>query len=224
MKKILRIINYLKSPVRFFFFVIFEKIRKGNGSRLFSLNIYRSFAKTINARKYKKQLRYRDVIFPNFLSQMSEKHDFENQSDHQFLYENGYYIDSSQKVKKLERLLVECEKLFIKNGKKDVDIMPYPVASLDVLQKNEIIMDFIFSEEIMYNVSRYLDGFPTLVSVDLLRSDPRKNTQEKRFKGSQNWHLDNVTRPFLRVFVYVNDVDNTAGPFSIVSKKLTQRI
>lgn len=213
-----------KNYVELFLYVLFERF-KFSGVRILSLRSYRVIAKFYNLFKNRKAIDYRKKNYQSFLTALKNDNSQAAWQRNKQLKDDGWSLDTTQNFKYLDQLILECEKLFDSiPPKKDVMVMPYPILNREEIYQNKAMLNFCFSDEILYIVSNYLGGVPTLLSIDLLRSDPRDNTFEENYLGSQNWHLDNVTRPFMRIFVYMNDVDEETGPFTIITKKLTKLI
>jgi hypothetical protein len=196
-----------------------------SGVRILSLRSYRIVAKFYNLFKNRKAIDYRKKNYQSFLTALKNDDSQAAWERNKQLKDDGWSLDTTENFKYLEQLILECEKLFDSiEPKNDVMVMPYPILNKKEIYRNKAMLDFCFSDEILYIASNYLGGVPTLLSIDLLRSDPRDNTFEEKYLGSQNWHLDNVTRPFMRIFVYMNDVNEETGPFTIITKKLTKFI
>lgn len=205
-------------------YFLFERL-KFSGVRIMSLRSYRVIAKFYNSLKNRKAIKYRKQNYQSFLTVLKNDNSEAAWQRNKQLKDDGWSLDTTRNFKYLDQLIAECEKLFDSiEPNNDVMVMPYPILDRKEIYQNQAMIDFCFSDEILYIVSNYLGGVPTLLSIDLLRSDPRDNTFEENYLGSQNWHLDNVTRPFIRVFVYINDVDEETGPFAIITKKLTKFI
>jgi len=213
-----------KNYLELFLYVVFERF-KFSGVRILSLSSYRVTAKFYNFLKHNKPIAYRKKIYQSFLATLKNDDSETAWQRNKQLKDDGWSIDTTGNFKELESLILECERLFASiEPKNDVVGLPYPILSQEEVFRNKIIHDFCFTDEMLYIVSKYLGGVPTLLSMSLLRSVPRDETFREECTGAQYWHLDNVTRPFVRVFIFLNDVDEESGPFTVISKKLTKFI
>ena len=64
-------------------------------------------------------------------------------------------------------------------------------------------------------ISKYLDDLPLLTELKLLYSPSSKS---KDFKGSQLFHSDFDDNKLVKIFVFIDDVDNDMGPLEIIEK------
>lgn len=85
----------------------------------------------------------------------------------------------------------------------------YPQLDLD-----DVFVRLALSEEFMNCVSGYLQMWPKLYYYTLGETRPVKDGEAPR--QSQRWHRDPEDRQMCKVFVYLTDVDQTAGPFRYV--------
>lgn len=87
------------------------------------------------------------------------------------------------------------------------------VVELDV---SNPFFDFYLNDKVIFLVSSYLGYVPQLNYLTVEKTIPiEKNTESSH---SQNWHRDPEERRTVKVFIYVNDVDDTNGPFVYVKK------
>ena len=82
-------------------------------------------------------------------------------------------------------------------------------------------IQFAFSEHVLPKAVAYFKGKPRLLHVALNLSLPMTNN---KLIESQLWHVDFDDSKLLRVVLYLSDVDESAGPFTLVSKLTSRRI
>jgi len=89
----------------------------------------------------------------------------------------------------------------------------YPELHLD-----DLFVRFSLSHEIMECVSGYLGMWPKLYYYTLGITSPVASGEAPR--QSQRWHRDPEDRNMCKVFVYLTDVDASAGPFTYVRRSV----
>jgi hypothetical protein len=97
-------------------------------------------------------------------------------------------------------------------------LMPLTESSSELLQR-EGISKFVFSPELISLACRYFGTMPILSDVQLLWT-PANDTLLK----SQKYHLDAEDYKQLKVFLHVEAVDESSGPFTVISAEATRRI
>jgi hypothetical protein len=75
-------------------------------------------------------------------------------------------------------------------------------------------MRFALDERLLNSVAAYLGKAPFLESIELLYSRPSTQALE----SSQLWHEDMTEKALLKLFVYVTDVDERCGPFTLIPR------
>ena len=79
------------------------------------------------------------------------------------------------------------------------------------------VFDFVFSDQVLSTATWYLNGRPKLTNCNLIFSRPSDEKTEAQ--TSQLWHLDSDDFRMLRVFLYLSEVEEDAGPFTFVPKE-----
>ena len=75
-------------------------------------------------------------------------------------------------------------------------------------------MRFALDERVLNSVAAYLGKAPFLESIELLYSRPSTQALE----SSQLWHEDMTEESLVKLFVYVTDVDDRCGPFTLIPR------
>jgi len=82
------------------------------------------------------------------------------------------------------------------------------------VDRDNPFFDFYLSDEILYLCSEYLNYLPQLNYLAVEKTVPALDLNSPQH--SQNWHRDPEEKRTMKVFVYVNDVDESNGPFTYV--------
>ena len=84
------------------------------------------------------------------------------------------------------------------------------------LNKPSEFKNFLISKEILNIVQSYLNT--TLISINALFfiSNPLEISDEIKYQNAQFFHWDNDFRKFVKLYIYLNDVDESSGPHVFV--------
>lgn len=82
------------------------------------------------------------------------------------------------------------------------------------VDRNNPFFKFYLSDEILYLCSEYLNYLPQLNYLAVEKTVPALDLNSPQH--SQNWHRDPEEKRTMKVFIYVNDVDESNGPFTYV--------
>jgi len=86
------------------------------------------------------------------------------------------------------------------------------------LWKDDELVNFATREEILAPIGKYLGTAPTLHALSMWRSKP-----DDRF-GGPFFHLDSLDTKCIRLFIYLSDVDDEAGPVAYIPKVHSKRL
>lgn len=118
-----------------------------------------------------------------------------------------------------EELFSELQKYAKELGKtgKTRKAKPFLVSFTDVppvLNPQDPLVGLALEERVLQIVSAYLGVYPKfdLYSLDLTLPVPQGTERIK----SQRWHRDPEDKKMCKMFLYFNDVDETAGPFNYI--------
>jgi hypothetical protein len=140
------------------------------------------------------------------------------------LRQNGF-VRIPRGVLPVDAVLAECDAMLRSrladasggiNSKKSYLV---PLLSDDDYATTTALMDFATSEEVVFLVSAYLHSLPVLTYLNLWYS-PNRVTE--KLEGSQLWHLDHESYRQVKMFLYVNDVDETCGPTKAFPKRYSK--
>lgn len=81
------------------------------------------------------------------------------------------------------------------------------------LNDQDILFKIGTSDPILNIVNQYLGCWSKAIGMDLWYTQPSKLPQRV---FSQNWHRDPEESKIVKVFLYLNDVDEESGPFSYI--------
>jgi len=82
-----------------------------------------------------------------------------------------------------------------------------------MLDLQHIFTQFSLSCPILRIVSGYLEMFPKFRYWELQATVPNVAGDEGNARASQRWHRDPDDKKMLKMFLYLNDVDEESGPF-----------
>jgi len=80
------------------------------------------------------------------------------------------------------------------------------------LKKESRLKDFILSESITDLVRSYLNTNNFSVNASFFISSPLHTSEEEKYRNAQYFHWDNDFKKFLKLYVYLTDVDENSGP------------
>jgi len=119
-------------------------------------------------------------------------------------------IKSAKKIFDTEYNENSSDKKYLRNI--DLTNFPKDIVCFHNFLTNPLFIDLI---------SKYLDDLPLLTELKLLYSPPLKS---KDFKGSQLFHSDFDDNKLVKIFVFIDDVDNDTGPTEIIEKNDSKMI
>tara|TARA_B100000029_G_scaffold515265_1_gene621417 strand:+ start:6383 stop:7321 length:939 start_codon:yes stop_codon:yes gene_type:complete len=94
-----------------------------------------------------------------------------------------------------------------------------PHVALDIdLSKTKFIKELATSEFFMNLSKRYINAQKISISGQCYLSNPINSSESEKKDNAQYYHYDNDFKKFFKVFVYLSDVNSSAGPHSFVSK------
>jgi len=123
-----------------------------------------------------------------------------------------------------EKKFIEYKKSL--NDKDNLDIifkksqdLEIPHVALDIdLSKTKFIKELATSEFFMNLSKRYINAQKISISGQCYISNPVNTSESEKKDNAQYYHYDNDFKKFFKVFVYLSDVNSSAGPHSFVSK------
>lgn len=205
----------LKDPMVIGLYFLFEKWRTKDGRRVLSTNLYKKLAKRINRSKAAKYQAARDTFLQLFLDEHPVEYPENFMKDGWTLYDEDYFPYTSEVVKL-------GKEMFDSRGPDNTrKIMPYSIAHFDELLDIEAFYKFAFSEKMIAHAAKYVGEYPVLVSIELLRSDPKEG---QAWLESQQLHLDVIDSKVFRVVVLISDVDEQNGPFTFFPLSVSDKI
>lgn len=141
----------------------------------------------------------------------------------------GYLKFAPQDLPHTAAAIAECQAIFadkvdqgLRDRNSDNFSKPFlrPVTDkCSELLERDAIRRFALSPELISIVCRYLGSMPILSEVQLLWT-PANDTLWK----SQKFHLDAEDYRQLKLFLHVDDVDESCGPFTLISAPQTRRV
>ena len=93
---------------------------------------------------------------------------------------------------------------------------------LDLKNQNEL-KNFLTSKEILNIVQSYLNTNSVSINAAFFISNPLEISKETKYQNAQYFHWDNDFRKFLKLYIYLNDVDEYSGPHVFVKNTHKQK-
>jgi hypothetical protein len=86
------------------------------------------------------------------------------------------------------------------------------------LKKDTILRDFLTSKEMLTFVKNYLNSDIASITASFFISNPVTITEKDKYSNAQYFHWDNDFKKFLKLYIYLTDVDHESGPHLYVEK------
>jgi hypothetical protein len=123
-----------------------------------------------------------------------------------------FYTAAIKNLSKLKNVNIEISKIDTISTSWQQDMV-----NLDTqwVMEQELTLDLATDSEILRIAGEYLEAPPVLNHPESWFSFPVKNVQKE---SAKNWHWDCDGVKWIKVFVYINNVDLTNGPHAFVEK------
>jgi len=214
----------------------FDLIKLNGKLVIFKILIIRFFYSFSWIRNFKKISYKYEKLNPKFFLE-KEINLFENikQID-EIGYSKTFTINDELKRKFLE-MVFNCSDLDFKKLSSDVsEVMKKDVENLSQyllrlkqkkiskvtgyldLKKNTILKEFLTSNEILTIVKNYLNTNLASISASFFISNSVTTSEEEKYSNAQYFHWDNDFKKFLKLYIYLTDVDKDSGPHLYVEK------
>ena len=120
-------------------------------------------------------------------------------------------------ITKMRKWVADNEKNLYHKSKKKF-LLSYFGQQHDLIELDltNPFFDFYLSERIIHLVSSYLDYVPQLNYVSVEKTIPTETNSGP--SQSQNWHRDPEEKKMIKVFIYLNDVNENNGPFIYIKR------
>ena len=86
------------------------------------------------------------------------------------------------------------------------------------LKTNTILRDFLTSKEMLAFVKNYLNSDIVSINAAFFISNPLAISEKEKYSNAQYFHWDNDFKKFLKLYIYLTDVDHDSGPHVFVEK------
>ena len=86
------------------------------------------------------------------------------------------------------------------------------VTGVISLDRSKYLKDFILSKELLTLVSSYINTKTLSINVSYFISLPVNISEKEKFENAQYFHWDNDFRKFLKLYIYLTDVNDLSGP------------
>jgi len=134
----------------------------------------------------------------------------------EYAQELNDYITNEYKIKKI---LANFEDFNKKNLGVAGDRSGF-ISLLEGSKDQKILFKFLTEPKLLSIIQEYLGTYPWLYSCSLQISNEIKMYENT----SQNFHMDWEDKKILKVFFFLNDIDDNSGPFSIIDAKSSKKV
>ena len=86
------------------------------------------------------------------------------------------------------------------------------------LKKPSEFKNFLISKEILNIVQSYLNTRLVSINASFFISNPVEISDDIKYQNAQFFHWDNDFRKFVKLYIYLNDVDEHSGPHVFVEQ------
>ena len=86
------------------------------------------------------------------------------------------------------------------------------------LKPSSVLKDFLTSEEILSFVKNYLNTNEISINASFFISNPIAISEKQKLSNAQYFHWDNDFKKFLKLYIYLTDVDHENGPHVYVEE------
>lgn len=147
------------------------------------------------------------ILKENLISDMKNEI-FDNKD---LKYKKDKFLDKDILIKKNNENLYEYfDRLKVNNISR--------VTGFIDLNKNSKIKTFLTSKPIVSLVKNYLNTDKFSISAQFFISTPVKINDQEKYGNAQFFHWDNDFSKFLKLYIYLTDVDDDSGPHIYIPK------
>ena len=86
------------------------------------------------------------------------------------------------------------------------------VTGVISLQRSKNLKEFVLSSELIKLVSSYINSKTLSINVSYFISLPINTSEKEKYENAQYFHWDNDFRKFLKLYIYLTDVNEFSGP------------
>tara|TARA_Y100000590_G_scaffold438510_1_gene561414 strand:- start:332 stop:1285 length:954 start_codon:yes stop_codon:yes gene_type:complete len=156
-------------------------------------------------------------------------------------YTNIFYLKKNYLSKILNDILNNKLNINVKKQKNEINLYKREnenqIQYLERLKNNDIsrltgvlnvnnnanLKNFVLSKEILKLVSSYINSKTISINASYFISLPIKTSKYEKYENAQYFHWDNDFTKFLKLYIYLTDVDEQSGPHIYVSKTHKQK-
>ena len=145
----------------------------------------------------------KDNLREEFLNEATHNSDLE--------YKQNKHIDQNILIKKKQENLEDYfDRLINKNISR--------VTGFIDLKKDSSVKTFLTSKPIISLAKNYLNSQHFSISASFFVSNPIEISKQEKYGNAQFFHWDNDFSKFLKLYIYLTDVDEDSGPHIYIPK------
>ena len=168
---------------------------------------------------FKDSVKLRDILLSlenyGYNDQLKLKHEILNKIKEDITDEN-FFVDYKGLYKK-----ENSEKKNLKFNSLD-DIVSTTIGYkikhciLKLKNDNNFLSKVALSKNLLDIVGNYLNSKEIVCKIECFITNPFESTEYEKKKNAQNFHYDCDYKKFIKIFIYLNDVDENSGPHVFV--------
>ena len=86
------------------------------------------------------------------------------------------------------------------------------------LNENSLLKDFLLSDSLVNLAKSYLNTKDFSINASFFISNPLQIPKKEKYKNAQYFHWDNDFKKFFKLYIYLNDVDESNGPHIFIPR------
>ncbi len=205
---------------------------QANHMRMLGIARTQQLATTYNRMKYRHHDEWRHELFRSKWLQLLQENGPMSQSPIEML--DGWAMDTSLSLPHLQRVLAESDQIIAERVRVERTYAASRSFLHDHLTDDDCtrfpsLVDFATSSDVLHAVACSLRCIPSLSTVSpagirLVESNASFDDEPTRAKGSQLYHLDCCSLPYVCVLVLLQDTSFDHGPWTFIPKEWSMQV
>jgi len=162
-----------------------------------------NLTKTIDEYGHTKTYKLKDELKKEFIKEIFLNKDLE--------YKKNTFVDK-KKIMKYEN--EDLNLYFDRLKKNNISRL---TGFID-LKKENSVRSFLISKPIVSLVQNYLNSEAFSISASFFISTPLEISKKEKYSNAQFYHWDNDFSKFLKLYIYLTDVDDESGPHVFIPR------
>jgi hypothetical protein len=189
-----------------------------------------ALARSFNKLKNRRHVRFRDEQYRNLAALLDANG---APATPRIELKDGYAIDTSHALPHLDRMIADAQTIIeerrgvVRGGGSRQHFQQ--LITNAYIERFPSVLDFAASSDVLQSVIGYLGFIPTLSAAKPLGVRLAESSMDYvpdwdgQYRASQLFHCDYHDRPMVYVIVCLRDVTPECGPFSFLSRSVSER-